>query len=115
MQLRKEPHIEQRRHGHKHGPQHQNAAELQRGHPEDKTQCGAHAAERQQKRCAAADGMTDKDGSGQHAAQNAARAQRRLHKAEGGITFLQSLYHQHRDTYGESRDFQQVYSRHGGS
>ena len=114
MQLRKEPYIEQRRHGHKHGPQHQNAAELERGHPEGKPQRGAHAAERQQKRCAAADGMTDKDGSGQHAAQNAARAQHRLHKTKGGITFLQSLYHQHRNPHGEGRDFQQVYSRHGG-
>ena len=58
--------------------------------------------------------MTDKDGSGQHAAQNAACAQHRLHKTKGGITFLQGLYHQHRNTYGEGWDFQQVYSRHGG-
>lgn len=29
LQLRKKPYIEQRCHGHKHGPQHQNAAELQ--------------------------------------------------------------------------------------
>lgn len=68
LQLRKEPHVEQCRHGHKHGTQHQNAAELECGHPEGKTQRGAHAAERQQKTCAAADGMPDKDGSRQHAA-----------------------------------------------
>ena len=54
-----------------------------------KTQRGDTPLSASKKRCAAADGMTDKDGSGQHAAQNAACAQHRLHKTKGGITFLQ--------------------------